>query len=174
MSTIDGVAHPVERGVWSVSDMLVKLYELGDDWDFLASQAELGIIIRRPIGPEKHLIVDWVNGQFGDAWASEVDIAASSWPMTCFVAVKEESLIGFACYDTTGLGFFGPIGVEPSSRGQGTGSALLRACLLDMKLKGYGYAIIGQTDVFEFYGKVVGAVEIPDSSLSVWNNWLRR
>ena len=94
--------------------------------------------------------------------------------MTCFVAIKEKSLIGFACYDTTGLGFFGPIGVEPSSRGKGTGSALLRACLLDMKLKGYGYAIIGQTDVFAFYGKVVGAVEIPDSSVSVWNNWVRR
>jgi predicted N-acetyltransferase YhbS len=72
------------------------------------------------------------------------------------------------------LGFFGPIGVDESHRGNGTGKALLRACMLDMKLKGYGYAIIGFTGIFEFYGKAVGAVEIPDSSPGLWETWVRR
>jgi len=49
----------------------------------------------------------------------------------------------------------------------------LLACLLDMKLKGYGYAIVGQTDKFDFYAKAVGAVEISESSSSVWNSWVR-
>jgi len=157
-----------------MSDMLVKLYKLKDDWSFCADQESIGITIRKPIGPEKHLFIDWVRETFSDAWASEIDIAISNNPATCFVAVKNSKLIGFACYDATALGFFGPIGVEESSRGKGTGKALLLACLLDMKLKGYGYAIVGQTDKFDFYAKAAGAVEIPDSSSSVWNTWVRR
>ncbi len=154
--------------------MLVKLYRLKDDWSFHADQESVGITIRKPTGPEKHLIIDWVREIFSDAWASETDTAISNKPGTCFVAVRGNKLIGFACYDATALGLFGPIGVEESCRGKGTGKALLLACLLDMKLKGYGYAIVGQTDEFEFYAKAVGAVEIPDSSSSVWNTWVRR
>jgi len=157
-----------------MSDMLVKLYELSSDWGFLAQQEKIGITIRKPIGPEKHLIVDWVREKFSDAWASETDMAISNKPETCFVAVKDNKLIGFACYDATALGFFGPIGVEASCRGKGTGKALLLSCLLDMKLKGYGYAIVGMTGKMEFYSKAVGAVEIPDSSSSVWKTWLKK
>ena len=157
-----------------MSDMLVKLYELEDEWSFLSEQKKLGITIRKPIGPEKHLIVDWVREKFSDAWASETDIAISNRPMSCFVAIRDGTLIGFACYDATALGFFGPIGVEESCRGRGTGRALLLACLLDMKLKGYGSAVIGYTGIFEFYRKAAGAVEIPDSSPSIWKTWLRQ
>ena len=94
-------------------DMLVKLYELIDDWSFLAVQEDAGITIRKPIGPEKRLIVDWVRDQFWDAWASETDIAISNAPRTCFVAIKDGQIIGFSCYDATALGYFGPIGVDP-------------------------------------------------------------
>jgi hypothetical protein len=52
------------------------------------------------------------------------------------------------------------------------GKALLLACLLDMKLAGYGYAIIGFIGPAEFYARAVGAVEIPDSSPSIWKTWL--
>src|SRR5210317_154885 len=116
-------------------DMLVKLYELKDDWSFLREQEDLGITIRKPIGPEKHLILDWVRERFSDAWSSEADIAISNKPRTCFVAVGKDGPLGFACYDATALGFFGPIGVDGSCRGKGTGKALLLACLLDMKLQ---------------------------------------
>ncbi|MBW2337478.1 MAG: GNAT family N-acetyltransferase, partial [Deltaproteobacteria bacterium] len=117
-----------------MSDMLVRLYELSDDWGFLAQQENLGITIRKPIGPEKHVIVDWVREKSSDAWASETNLAISNKPETCFVAVKDNRGIGFACSDATALGFFGPIGVDGSCRGKGTGKALLLACLLDMKL----------------------------------------
>jgi predicted N-acetyltransferase YhbS len=155
-------------------DMLVKLYELKDDWSFLDEQGKHGITIRKPIGPEKHLIVDWVRERFGDAWASETDQAISNRPVSCFVATRERAVIGFGCYDSTALGFFGPIGVEESCRGKGTGRALLLACLLDMKLRGYGYAVIGSTHVFDFYQKTVGATIIPDSEPSIWKDMLRR
>jgi len=157
-----------------MSDMLVKLYELEDDRRFIAEQEDIGVTIRKPIGPEKHLILHWVREKFSDAWSSEADIAISNRPRTCFVAVRENGLIGFACYDATALGFFGPIGVDRSCRGKGTGKALLLACLLDMKLQGYGYAIVGQTGELQFYAKAVGAVEIPGSSSSVWNTWMKR
>ena len=155
-------------------DMLVKLYELADDWGFLAEQAEQGILIRKPIGSEKSIAVDWVREHFSNIWADETDIAINRTPMSCFLAVKDRELIGFGCYDATGLGFFGPIGVHPDCRNRGTGAALLMACLLDMKLKGYGYAIIGSTEQFDFYAKVAGAVEIPGSAASIWKTWLHK
>lgn len=144
-------------------DMLVKLYNLHEDWSFLGEQEKSGIIIRKPVGPEKRLIVDWVAQHFADAWASETDQAMSNRPISCFIAVRNQELIGFACYDATGLGYFGPTGVLESCRGKGTGKALLMACLLDMKLAGYGYAIIGAAGPTGFYEKAVGATVIPDS-----------
>jgi GNAT superfamily N-acetyltransferase len=155
-----------------MSDMIVKLYDLPDEWSFMSNQSNAGVTIRKPIGTEKHLLVDWVRGQFGDAWASETDMAFAHWPMSCWLAIRDYLPIGFACYDATALGFFGPIGVAESERGKGIGKALLLACLLDMKLKGYGYAIIGFTEEYDFYKKVVNAVIIPDSFPGIWKTWL--
>jgi predicted N-acetyltransferase YhbS len=147
-----------------MNDMLVKLYDLEDDWRFIAGQKNQGITIRKPIGPEKHLIVRWVSDNFGPGWAAECDAALSNVPRTCFVAVKDADIIGFACYDATALGFFGPIGVHRQHQGRETGRALLKACLLDMRLKGYGYAVVGAVKDTGFFKKAVGAVEIPESS----------
>ena len=151
-------------------DMLIKLFDLDDDWSFIAAQKEQGITIHKPIGPEKHLLVDWVADHFSPGWAAEADIATTNTPRSCFTAVKASKFIGFAGYDATALGYFGPIGVEKSERGKGTGQALLRACLLDMKLKGYGYAIVGDVKDPEYYQKVVGAIEILDSSPGIYKN----
>ena len=156
-----------------MTDMLVKLYELHHDWSFADQQRAYGITIRKPLGTEKHVTIAWVKEHFGSIWTSETDMAFSRTPISCFIAVKERQLIGFGCYDATALGYFGPVGVAEAARGKGTGKALLRACLLDMKLKGYGYAIIGFTDVVDFYHNAVGAVEIPDSSPGIWKTWVR-
>jgi hypothetical protein len=43
---------------------------------------------------------------------------------------------------------------------------------LSLKLKGYGYAIIGSVGPTDFYRKAVGAVEIPDLTPGIWKNWL--
>jgi GNAT superfamily N-acetyltransferase len=158
-----------------MTDMLVKLYDLKNDWGFLTEQEALRITLRKPLGSEKRLVVDWVKRHFiQDAWASETDKAISNQPISCFIAIRKNKLIGFACYDAAALGCFGPTGVLKSRRGQGTGKALLLACLLDMKLKGYGYAIIGWIGPGEFYRKAVGAIEIPDSTPGIWKDWLHR
>ncbi|MEW8692978.1 MAG: hypothetical protein AB2535_18225, partial [Candidatus Thiodiazotropha endolucinida] len=75
-------------------------------------------------------------------------------------------------YDATALGFFGPLGVVESARGNGIGSSLTKACLLDMRLKGYGYAVVGMADTSDFYRKVANAVEIPDSSPGIYQSTL--
>ena len=159
---------------WTMPDMLVKLYNLRNNWNFISEQEQQGIEIRKPVGPEKKLIVNWVEETFFDAWASEIDIAISNKPITCFIAIKNRELIGFSCYDATALGYFGPMGVKETFQGRGTGKALLMACLLDMKLKGYGYAIIGAVEVQEFYGKAVDALEIPESSPGILKTWLKK
>ena len=156
-----------------MTDMLIKLYELESPGSFEADQKALGIELRKPTGPEKHAIIAWVFDQFGNAWASEVDVALSHQPRTCFVAVKDTQIIGFACYDATALGFFGPVGVAKSHRKTGTGRALLKACLLDMKSKGYGYAIVGGVKDVQFYKKAVGALEIPDSDPGLYAHQIK-
>ncbi len=153
-----------------MSDMLFKLYGLDDDLLFIAEQKDLGIDIRKPIGPEKYVILDWVAHNFSRGWAAELDVAFTNKPRSCFVAIRQTEMIGFACYDATALGFFGPIGVAEAYRGEGTGKALLKACLLDMRLKGYGYAIAGDIRDPQFYQNVVGAIEIPDSSPGIYKN----
>jgi hypothetical protein len=52
----------------------------------------------------------------------------------------------------------------------------LMACLLDMKLKGYGYAVIGWAEPAGFYRKAVGAIEIADHGAKpgVYRTMLRR
>lgn len=154
-------------------DMLVKLYELPPLEPFLAKVRALGVEIRKPIGPEKHVITQWVADHFSKGWASEVEMALVNRPVSCFIAVRERKLLGFACYDATVPDFFGPTGVAEAARGQGIGAALLLACLHDMRAKGYAYAIIGGAGPTPFYAKVVGAVEIPASTPGIYRDYLR-
>jgi GNAT superfamily N-acetyltransferase len=156
-------------------DLLVKLYELREDESFWIEQGRQDVLIRKPLGSEKLLLTEWVRKDFGNGWASEIDVALCNHPISCFIAIKNEAPIGFACYDAGTLGFFGPIGVDEGCRNRGTGKALLLACLFDMRLKGYGYAVIGWAAPVEFYQKTVEAVEIPgdQSTPGVYRTMLR-
>lgn len=154
-------------------DLLVKLYTLPALEPILTEQRAQGIEIRRAIAPEKHLVVNWVKRVFGQGWANEVDVAYSQAPISCLLATESERMIGFACYDATCRGFFGPTGVAETLRGRGTGKALLLACLHTMRTVGYGYAIIGAAGPVDFYEKVVGAIQIPDSWPGVYQGMLK-
>jgi hypothetical protein len=154
-------------------DMLVKLYNLPGDCPVVEKAMDHDVFIRKPIGPERHLVVEWVKTKFNKAWSSETDMAFSNRPVSCFIALKGQKLVGFACYDATALGYFGPTGVEAAFRNKGVGTALLFAALQDMKLKGYGYAIIGGVGPSEYYKKAVGATDIPESTPGIWKTWLQ-
>lgn len=114
-----------------------------------------------------------VARNFGPRWSSEASAALSNRPTTLFLAQEQNTLLGFCCYDATARGFVGPIGVIESARGKGIGAALLLACLHDMRTMGYGYAIAGWVGEPEFFRKVAGATEIPDSTPGIYANMLR-
>jgi hypothetical protein len=157
-------------------DMLIKLYGSTIGWnDPLRSPVSLeGVDIRKPIGPEHTTVVRWVEKQFGVGWASEVQVALANRPVSAWLAARGGELLGFACYDATARGFFGPIGVSEPARGQHLGAALLLACLRDMHTIGYGYAIVGGVGAPEFFRRVAGASEIPDSTPGVYAGLLAR
>ncbi|QLE79471.1 GNAT family N-acetyltransferase [Francisella sp. Scap27] len=154
-------------------DMLVKLYNLELDLKCISQQTKKNIIIRKALAPEKSIVLNWIKKEFAQAWADEADIAFSNNPGSIFIAIKDKEIIGFACYDSTMLNFFGPTGVSQSARGLGTGKALLQACMMDMKLKGYAYAIIGAVGPAEFYEKAVGAIKIDGSWPGAYANLLK-
>lgn len=156
-----------------MADLLVKLYELPESGRLCAALAEKGIEIKRAIGPEKQAVVAWVLANFSKAWASEADVAFSQTPPSIFVAVKEKAVIGFACYDSTAKGFFGPIGVDQNVRAGGLGKALLVRTLEAMREAGYGYAIVGWAGPVDFFKKAVGAVVIEGSEPGVYKNLIK-
>lgn len=155
-----------------MTDMLVRLYDLPESWPDFSKLVPPEIRIRKPIGAEKSLVVQWVRDNFGEAWSSEMDMTFSRLPVSCYIAQQDRKMVGFACYDGTTLGYFGPTGVAEAHRSQGIGKVLLLACLLEMRLKGYGYAIIGWAGPQDFYKKTVGAIPIPDSTPGIWRDWL--
>jgi len=159
-------------------DMLVKLYELPELAPVMEEMKSKGIVIRRGIGPEKNEAAAWVRERFSEYWKSECEVAFSRQPVSCLIAVTEipdtgrSRMLGFACYNSTMRGFFGPTGVSEETRGQGVGKALLLAALHAMKEEGYGYAVIGGAGPVDFYAKQVGAVEIPDSVPGIYRGLL--
>jgi GNAT superfamily N-acetyltransferase len=153
-------------------DMLVRLYDLPASQESLSRLEAAGVLVRRALAPEKHKVLDWVRSNFSEAWASETDVAFSREPVSCFVAIQDKRLLGFACHDATCRNFFGPTGVDPNARGQGIGAALLLACLGAMRHQGYGYAIIGGVGPADFYAKTVGAVPIEGSQPGIYRGLL--
>jgi GNAT superfamily N-acetyltransferase len=154
-------------------DMLVKLYDLPALEPVVSQQKEAGVEIRRTLPLERHLVVGWVAQTFEANWTSECEIAFCRQPPACFVAVANDALIGFACYDATYRNFFGPMGVSQDYQGQGIGKALLLVCLHAMAAQGYAYAIIGWVGPAEFYAKAVGAIEIEDSEPGIYRGMLK-
>lgn len=152
-----------------MSDLLVKLYSLPPPPAPLS-----GVEVRRAFAAEKRLVCDWVATQFDSGWASECEAAFARLPVACFLAVRGKELLGFACYDATARGFFGPTGVAEAQRKHGIGASLLSAALHDMMARGYAYAIIGAADSIEFYRKHAGAIEISDSDPGFYRGKIKR
>lgn len=160
---------PNRKALMMLSDMLVPLYSLPEE-----PSVSQEITIRRALAPEKTVVLNWVKSHFSQGWADECDVAFSRAPVSCYLAVSGEELLGFACYDATLKNFFGPTGVKEDARGQGIGKALLLRSFHAMRESGYGYGIIGGAGPVDFYEKALGAIAIPNSKPGIYKGMLRQ
>lgn len=140
-------------------DLLVNLYSRRMD-ELAERVSGVEATIRVALPPELHIIQDWVRANFSAYWVSEVTAAIAHQPPGCLIATVDGQLVGFACYDATARGFFGPTGVAESQRGKKIGLALFYHTLAAMKAHGYAYAVIGGAGPVDFYASAAGAVPI--------------
>jgi GNAT superfamily N-acetyltransferase len=155
-------------------DMLVRLYDLPPATQYEERCTARGISVRRVDAWDRVPLLAFVREQFTENWASEVQFAFSGGhPIHGFVAVKEGRIAGFAVYETSRRGFFGPTGVREDLRGSGAGAVLLMRCLESMREMGYAYAIIGGVGPAPFYEKVCGATIIEGSERGVYTALFR-
>lgn len=143
-------------------DMLVKLYNTKSCYHLIEKLEQEGIKIKRAMSADLSVIREFIESKFSKGWADEATKGILSSPSTCYIATQNGKVVGFAGYDCTAKGFFGPTGVDESMRGKGVGKALYIKCLISMYEQGYAYAIIGDAGPVDFYAKVSDAVVIPD------------
>ncbi|PJI07506.1 MULTISPECIES: GNAT family N-acetyltransferase [Clostridium] len=131
------------------------------------------IKLKRAFPGDKEEILNFVHENFQTNWTYEVEQSLMQSPGKCFIATEKGKLLGFACYDASAKGFFGPIGVLTSERGKNIGTLLLLRTLESMREYGYGYAIIGWvSEAEQFYRKTVSAEYIKNGEPenSVYSN----
>ena len=151
-------------------DMLVNLYHLPKVTPLIDRLHGEGVEIKRALAPDKTNVLDFIKQHFNQGWADECEAAFANQPVSCYIAVRDHRIIGFACHEATARGFFGPTGLSEEERGKDIGTALLLCCLNAMRELGYGYAAIGWCDgAMEFYRKAAGAIPIPDSFPGVYS-----
>ncbi|MEM1444793.1 MAG: GNAT family N-acetyltransferase [Planctomycetota bacterium] len=154
-------------------DLLVKLYDLPDAAPAMRRVAEAGVTLRRAMPYDRHHVEAFIGKHFSAGWLSEATSVWSRQPIPCVLALRDEQLVGFASYDTTMRGFFGPTGVAESQRGRGIGEALLHMSLRGLRELGYGYAIIGSAGPVAWYEKTVGATVIDGSEPGVYADFIK-
>ena len=152
-----------------MSDLLVNLLKL----PVHESSPTESFIIRRAQPFELSEVREFVAANFSTAWADEITVGFARQPITVFIATIERELVGFAAYECTRRGFFGPTGVAENAQGKGIGTALLLASLWGLREMGYVYAIIGAAGPVDFYQKTVGAIIIPDSEPGIYADGLK-
>jgi len=151
-----------------MADLLVRLLDLPQK----PKLAE-GLIIRRPLSAEAGIIADWVTAHFNRGWADEIAPAYSRQPISLPIAQRGQTLLGFAAYNVTAPGFFGPTGVVDHARSQGIGAALVWAAMDGLRALGHVYAFIGDSADDAFYARNCGAITLPGLGTSLYAHMLQ-
>ncbi len=141
------------------NDLLVDLYQQK------FKKEKLDVKIKRVLSTDSDHVVEFILKHFSPRWASEAKTGLYKPQSSCFIAVDQQKIVGFACYDATAKGFFGPMGVDGDYRKKGIGASLIIHCLEAMYFDGYAYAIIGGVsgETQPFYHHVCGSTPIENS-----------
>jgi predicted N-acetyltransferase YhbS len=114
-------------------------------------------VVRRATAADRPELDRFISTRFTEVWRHEADLALHRVPVPAFVALLDGAIVGFACHGTYRVDWFGPLAVDESQRGAGTGEALLRACLDDLAAAGIATAQIGWIGPMHFYARAVDA-----------------
>lgn len=155
-----------------MQDMLVNLLNLPSADTICSKLEKEGIKICRAMAPNMYQVIEFVEKVTGLRAKGEASVCFSKNPISCFIAVKGNEIIGYACYEATMRDFFGPTEVLQKYRGKGIGTALLIKSLEGLRDMGYAYAIIGGVGPQEFYRKTVRATLIKGSNPGVYKDML--
>src|SRR5829696_8617621 len=150
-------------------DLLVNLLKI----PALENTSAQEFSIRRAQPFELTPVRAFVTTNFSQGWADEISVGFARQPVSVFIATIQREIVGFAAYECTRRGFFGPTGVVPTAQGKGIGKALVLASLWALREMGYVYAIVGAAGPVRFYQKAVGAIIIPDSEPGIYANMLK-
>ncbi|MCJ7490770.1 MAG: GNAT family N-acetyltransferase [Dehalococcoidia bacterium] len=143
-------------------DMLVPLLAMPPVAPLRERLRGQGIEVRRAKVWEASLLRDFIVEHLFPPWAEEAAVAFSNKPISAFLAFDGVRTVGFAAYECTYRGVFGPIGVDAPYRERGIATALLLESLASMREMGYIYAIIGQAGPRRFFEKACGALAVPE------------
>ena len=150
-------------------DLLVNLMKIPPVGNTPAEE----FLIRRAQPFELTPVRAFVTTNFSQSWADEISVGFARQPVSVFIATMQREIVGFAAYECTRRGFFGPAGVISTAQGKGIGKALLLASLWALREMGYVYAVIGAAGPVRFYQKTVGAIIIPDSEPGIYTDLLK-
>jgi len=158
-----------------MNDLIVNLYDnnyLEDNYLELTSSEYK---VKRLLSPNSDDLISFVKENFTNTWTSEVKSAVYKNNPTCFIVTHNNAIVGFACYDATAKGYFGPTGVKDNYRGKNIGQTLLLKTLRAMKDDGYGYAIIGSVakTVQGFYAKYIKFITV-ENNRNLYSRLLNR
>lgn len=135
-------------------DMAVDLGRV--NLDTSASEARLastGVKIKRASKADIAATAAFALQTFSRGWQLEVEEAGLFPEPPLFIAQRDNQVVGFAAYDVTGYGRFGPTGTRPDLRKQGIGGVLLKLCLAQMLERGDELAEIAWAGPVSFYIK---------------------
>src|SRR5688572_3212321 len=74
-------------------------------------------VVRRAQPFELSAVRSFVADNFSVSWADEISVGFARQPISVFIAILEREVVGFAAYECTRRGFFGPMGVIDRAHG---------------------------------------------------------
>lgn len=122
-----------------------------------AELARMGVVVRDLTHRDEAALRAWLERTWGPNWTFEGLLALRRRVPTGVVAEQGGRIVGFAVFDTTRPGWFGPMGVEPGLQGSGVGVELCVRALECMARRGYSRAEIAWAGPRCFYARKVGA-----------------
>lgn len=123
-----------------------------------AALARMGVTVRALTPDDEGPLHEWLQRTWGPNWAFEGMLALRRPRPSGVVAVQHGRIVGFAVFDSTRPGWFGPMGVEPGLQGGGIGVELCAQALQAMAERGYPEAQIAWAGPRCFYARKLGAV----------------